>query len=110
MHAPARTQRGAAALGATLLLLVVLAIVVGFAGRNAIFEQRSATNQLRETRAFEAADPSQTAGAQVTARQVLTAARPEMELTLADQPELYAELASTIAEAELSLQQGEQKL
>lgn len=56
MNTKARSQRGAAALGATLLLLVVLAIVVGFASRNAIFEQRSAANQLRATRAFEAAE------------------------------------------------------
>jgi serine/threonine-protein kinase len=62
---------------------------------------RQAVNLLK--RAFEAADPSQTGGAQVSARQVLTAARPEMERTLERQPDLYAELAGTIAEAELSL-------
>jgi serine/threonine-protein kinase len=62
---------------------------------------RQAVNLLK--RAFEAADPSQTGGSQVTARQVLTAARPEMELTLERQPELYAELAGTVAEVELSL-------
>jgi serine/threonine protein kinase len=62
---------------------------------------RQAVNLLK--RAFESADPSQTGGAEVTARQVLTAARPELELTLDEQPELYAELAATIADAELSL-------
>jgi serine/threonine-protein kinase len=62
---------------------------------------RQAVNLLK--RAFESADPSQTGGAEVTARQVLTAARPEMELTLERQPELYAELAGTIADVELSL-------
>jgi hypothetical protein len=51
-----RRQRGAAALGVTLLLLFVLALVVGMAHRNLLFEQRSSANQLRSTRAFEAAE------------------------------------------------------
>lgn len=49
-------QRGAAALGVTLLLLFVLTLVVGFASRNLVFEQRSAANQARATQAFEAAE------------------------------------------------------
>lgn len=51
-----RHQRGAAALTVTLLLLFVLTLVVGFASRNLIFEQRSAANQIRATQAFEAAE------------------------------------------------------
>ena len=51
-----RHQRGAAALGVTLMLLFVLAMVVGMAHRNLLFEQRSSANQLRSTRAFEAAE------------------------------------------------------
>jgi serine/threonine protein kinase/tetratricopeptide (TPR) repeat protein len=107
-----RRNLGAVALSASAALLASVAvtvivrqaILVAAERDRATLERdraRQAVNLLK--RAFEAADPSQTAGAQVTARQVLTAARPEMELTLADQPELYAELASTIAEAELSL-------
>ena len=53
---PPRRQRGAAALGVTMLLLFVLALVVGMAHRNLLFEQRSSANQLRSTRAFEAAE------------------------------------------------------
>ena len=49
-------QRGAAALGVTLLLLFVLTLVVGFASRNLVFEQRSSANQARATQAFEAAE------------------------------------------------------
>ncbi len=49
-------QRGAAALGVTLLLLFVLTLMVGFASRNLIFEQRSSANQARSTQAFEAAE------------------------------------------------------
>ncbi len=51
-----RHQRGAAALGMTLLLLFVMALVAGMASRNLVFEQRSSANQLRSTRAFEAAE------------------------------------------------------
>ena len=49
-------QRGAAALSVTLLLLFVLTLVVGFAGRHLMFEQRAAANQVRSTQAFEAAE------------------------------------------------------
>lgn len=49
-------QRGAAALSVTLLLLFVLTLVVGFASRNLLFEQRAAANQARSTQAFEAAE------------------------------------------------------
>nr|MBP6778100.1 hypothetical protein [Piscinibacter sp.] len=40
----------------TVLLLFVMALAVGLAHRNLIFEQRSSANQLRSTRAFEAAE------------------------------------------------------
>lgn len=55
MKQPLR-QRGAAALTVTLLLLFVLTLVVGFASRNLLFEQRSSANQARSTQAFEAAE------------------------------------------------------
>lgn len=54
-HVPSR-QRGAVALAVTALLLFVMALAVGLAHRNLIFEQRSSANQLRSTRAFEAAE------------------------------------------------------
>jgi hypothetical protein len=57
MSAPIpHNQRGAAALAVTLLLLFVMALAVGLAHRNLLFEQRSSANQLRSTRAFEAAE------------------------------------------------------
>jgi len=62
-----------------------------------------ATNLLKH--AFEAADPGNTGGAQVTARAILTAARPELERARGPQPELYVDLAHTIAEVELGLGQ-----
>ena len=52
----AHRQRGAAALGVTLLLLFVMTLVAGFASRNLVFEQRSSANQARSTQAFEAAE------------------------------------------------------
>lgn len=47
---------GAATLGITLLLLVVVLLVAGFANRNLVFEQRTSANQWRSTQAFEAAE------------------------------------------------------
>lgn len=55
MNIPPR-QHGAAALSVSLLLLFVLTLVVGFASRNLLFEQRAAANQARSTQAFEAAE------------------------------------------------------
>ncbi len=52
----ATTQRGAATLAITLLLLFTMTIVAGVANRNLIFEQRSSANQARSTQAFEAAE------------------------------------------------------
>jgi hypothetical protein len=49
------SQRGAAALALTLLLFFVLALVLAFANRHLVFEQRTATNQVRAAQAFEAA-------------------------------------------------------
>ena len=104
LSAVAVSAAAAVLAAAALTVIVRQSIEVAAERDRATLERdraRQAVNLLK--RAFEAADPSQTGGAQVTARQVLTAARPEMELTLESQPELYAELAGTIAEAELSL-------
>lgn len=54
-HASPSSQRGAAALAVTLLLLMVLALVLAFANRHLLFEQRTAINQVRAAQAFEAA-------------------------------------------------------
>lgn len=50
-----RRQSGAAALAVTLLLFMIVAMVLAFANRHLLFEQRSATNQIRATVALEAA-------------------------------------------------------
>ena len=51
-----QTQRGAAALVVTMLLLFAMVLVAAFANRHLVFEQRSAANQARSTQAFEAAE------------------------------------------------------
>jgi len=56
--------------------------------------------------AFAAANPTQVAGSAVSARQVLDAARPALEERFASQPALYAELAATLVDVELSLGRG----
>lgn len=49
-------QRGAASLILVSLLLIVMSIVVTFANRSIIFEQKTSANQYRYTLAFEAAE------------------------------------------------------
>ncbi len=44
-----QTQRGAAALVVTMLLLFAMVLVAAFANRHLVFEQRSAANQARST-------------------------------------------------------------
>lgn len=49
-------QRGIAALGAALVLLFSMSVILLYANRNLIFEQRSAANHQRATAALAAAD------------------------------------------------------
>ncbi|RZT97952.1 PilX N-terminal domain-containing pilus assembly protein [Rivibacter subsaxonicus] len=49
-------QRGIAALGVALVLLFTMSVILLFANRNLIFEQRSAANHQRATAALAAAD------------------------------------------------------
>jgi hypothetical protein len=49
-------ERGAASIVVVALLLLVMAIVVAFANRSIIFEQKTSANQYRATLAFEAAE------------------------------------------------------
>lgn len=53
--------------------------------------------------AFLGADPARVVGDQVTARQVLDAARPRLDSLKTTQPLLFAELAEALAELELGL-------
>ena len=55
-QAPARGQRGLATLVIVAILFFVLSMVAAYTNRNLIFEQRTATNQLRSTQALEAAE------------------------------------------------------
>jgi hypothetical protein len=49
-------QRGAAALPAVMILFFVLVLIVLYANRGLIFEQRTSANQYRSTQAFETAE------------------------------------------------------
>ena len=53
--------------------------------------------------AFAAANPTGITGANVTALDVLEAARPALEATFDTQPDVYADLAGTLAEVELAV-------
>lgn len=51
-----RQQRGAATLAVSLILLFGMTLVAFFANRSMLFEQKTSANQLRSTKAFEAAE------------------------------------------------------
>lgn len=53
---PRGGQRGAGALLVVVLLFAAMAIIVGFANRSLIFEQKTSANQYRATMAMEAAE------------------------------------------------------
>lgn len=57
--------------------------------------------------AFYAADPARSAGADLSARQVMAAARADLEALREQQPQLFASLAAVIADVELGLGQVE---
>jgi serine/threonine-protein kinase len=105
-------NRYVVAAAASFAFVIASAMTVIIAQAIAIADERDRATLERDRaravvgllkRAFESADPSQTAGAEVSARDVLVAARPELDGLLDEQPELYADLAGTIAEVELSL-------
>lgn len=50
------SQRGAVSIVVALILLFGMTLVAFFAGRSLLFEQRTSANQVRSTKAFEAAD------------------------------------------------------
>ena len=53
---PRRSQRGAAALAVSLVLLFGMTLVTFFVNRSLLFEQKSSANQTRSTQAFEVAE------------------------------------------------------
>lgn len=53
--------------------------------------------------AFSVADPIRASGAEISARQILDAARSRVDLVFDERPELYAVLAATIADVDLSV-------
>jgi serine/threonine-protein kinase len=100
----------ASGLVAALFVTILLAITAIARQTIAIAHERDraqrAVGLLKS--AFAAANPMQINGANVTARQVLDAARPSLEATFETQPDVYAELGETLAEVELSVGLGQQ--
>ncbi|HSX59695.1 MAG TPA: serine/threonine-protein kinase [Tahibacter sp.] len=91
---------------ALLLFVTIVAAVAAILRQNvAITHERDraqrAVGLLKN--AFTAANPTEVTGANVTARAVLEAARPSLEATFESQPDVYADLASTLAEVELAV-------
>lgn len=98
-------HRVASALSAVLFLTIAAAVVAILRQNIAITHERDraqrAVGLLKN--AFAAANPTGITGANVTARTVLEAARPSLEATFDTQPDVYAELAGTLAEVELAV-------
>lgn len=100
-------------LGAALLaLLVGFAVNTALQARALAAERDRAQAALRVLRdAFLAADPGQTAGATVTARDILRAATPRLDSEFAAHPLLHAELNQMLAEVHLAIgQPGEARI
>ncbi|HVJ61414.1 MAG TPA: serine/threonine-protein kinase, partial [Tahibacter sp.] len=100
----------ASGLVAALFVTIVLAVAAIARQTIAVAHERDraqrAVGLLKS--AFAAANPMQIDGANVTARQVLDAARPGLEATFETQPDVYADLGETLAEVELSVGLGQQ--
>lgn len=98
-------HRLASTLSAVLFLTIATAVIAILRQNVAIKHERDraqrAVGLLKN--AFAAANPIEVAGANVTARAVLEAARPSLEATFDAQPDVYAELAGTLAEVELAV-------
>jgi serine/threonine-protein kinase len=92
--------------GATAVAMTVLAatLVVATQSVEVRRERDRAERSLALLRsAFHAADPARSAGADLSARQIMEAARRDLSALQDTQPELYVELAATIADVEIDL-------
>ena len=105
-------HRAATGLAAALLVAIGAAVAIVSLQAIALVEQHQRTLAERDRaqqavtllkQAFIGADPARAAGGEVRARQVLEAARPDLERLEHTQPELFAELGGTVAEVELAL-------
>jgi serine/threonine-protein kinase len=92
---------GAVTVAATVLAATLVVAAQSVAVRH---ERDRAERSLALLRsAFHAADPARSAGADLSARQIMEAARRDLAAMRSSQPELYVELAATIADVELDL-------
>ncbi len=107
-----RRRRGTVlATGAILASLVAGLVLAGWQAREARQERDLAQQQMRRAEEirdflvglFEAADPDQTLGVEVTARQLLEQGAQRIDEELAAQPGVQAELYTTIGDVYLNL-------
>lgn len=109
-----RRHRAATAFSVTLLGTILGALVTVLLQSREVERQRIEALKERDTAraalsimkdAFAAADPAGELGADVRARDILAAARPSVEALRDEEPRIHAELASTLSEVHLSLNQ-----
>ena len=95
----------ACALSGMLLLAVGFGVLAVVARNTKALEERDRAQQALGImrKAFLSADPARVAGEDVTVRAVLEAALPALDERFESAPALYASLAGTIAEVDLSL-------
>jgi hypothetical protein len=98
-------HRWAVAGAATVASIVLIAALVVAAQSVEVRRERDrAERSLALLRsAFHAADPARNTGADLSAREIMEAARRDLAAIQTTQPELYVELAVTIADVELDL-------
>src|SRR5690606_17657159 len=107
-------ERNRLGLGLAAGVLLVLVVAAGIVLRTSwrLAEERNRVVQERDRAqqviallqgAFIGADPARAGDGEVSAREILAAARPRVEALFEPQPGLYAVLAATLAEVEQGL-------
>lgn len=100
----ARHRWGLTALTIAAIAALVVAVVIVQQSIEVRRERDRAERSLALLRnAFHAADPARSTGGDLSARQIMLAARRELAAVQGTQPALYVELAATIADVELEL-------
>jgi len=103
-------HRIAASIATLAVVALAIAAVALWQQNLALREERDRSGQALAMMqdAFIAADPIRAAGADINARQILKTARRRLDPIETTQPALFATLAQTIAQVELSLGESEQ--
>ncbi|MCB1601122.1 MAG: serine/threonine-protein kinase [Lysobacterales bacterium] len=103
-------HRWAVSIASASVFALSLAALMLWQQNLALRQERDVSQQTLDIMrdAFAEADPIRASGADISARQILESARKRLDRIDADQPALFAKLAQSIAEVDLSLGQSDQ--